>query len=516
MKKLATLLFSLALSTTIFNTAQAREVWVNDARNVFLRNAATIYEINLRTFNAQDINGNGLIDFSENEESGNFLNAIDRLDELAESGINTLHVMPVMEVGKTKALGSAGSLYAASSFTKLNPQLGSKKTALSLEEQALKFIDEAHKRRMRVIFDLPSCGSYDLYLKNPNLFVKDNSGQPVIPADWTDVRLFNVGSENNINRDVYNLYKNYVDYVIRLGVDGIRADVATNKPASFWKELIEYSRRQDPQFLWLAEASELWTEPVSKQAVFTPYDKLLEAGFDGYYGSFMDYKNLKTGKEFVKYIENILKLKSKYSSPKAVIGSFATHDELSPILAGGAPLAETMFWLNAVLPVNFYTVDGLQSGDNYIYFWANKRADKTWTDDDYYFAHRGKIDIFNFSRKPGAKNIELHKSFLKAVRFKYYMYKFYESPNFKFTELKCSKPEMYSFAISNGDNTVIVIGNITGQMLGEGHVNVPKYSEENLGIPVQLRSIPEAEKGKIKTKLLPYELQIFVVNKLEL
>lgn len=145
-------------------------------------------------------------------------------------------------------------MYSALSFNRLNPQLQSEKSALSIEEQARKFIDEAHKRRIRVIIDLPSCGSYDLYMQRPELFVKDKSGQPVIPADWTDVRLLNAGTENNINKDVYNLYKEFVDMVINLGADGIRADVATNKPAKFWKDLIAYSRTKDTQFLWLGRS----------------------------------------------------------------------------------------------------------------------------------------------------------------------------------------------------------------------------------------------------------------------
>jgi len=122
MKKLVIALFTLVLMAP---NVLANNVWVNDLRSLFLSNNAIIYVINMRTFGAQDINKDGIIDVSEGEESGNFLNAISRLDELQAMGINTLHVMPIMSVGKTKALGTAGSLYAASSFNQLNPQLKS-------------------------------------------------------------------------------------------------------------------------------------------------------------------------------------------------------------------------------------------------------------------------------------------------------------------------------------------------------------------------------------------------------
>ena len=66
------------------------------------------------SFNANDTNKNGIID--NDEKSGNFINAIERLDEIKESGINTLHLLPITPVGKLKALGTAGSLYAIDNF----------------------------------------------------------------------------------------------------------------------------------------------------------------------------------------------------------------------------------------------------------------------------------------------------------------------------------------------------------------------------------------------------------------
>ena len=167
-------IFLLAIFITFAVSAKAfaaEQPWVNDLRKLFLSNAASIYELNIRTFNAQDTNKNGIIEFDLGEESGNFINAIDRLDELQALGINTIHVQPITPVGKTKALGTAGSIYAAASFNTINPQFKNSNSDLTLEEQAKKFISEAHKRDIRVIIDLPACGSYDLYLQQPELFV---------------------------------------------------------------------------------------------------------------------------------------------------------------------------------------------------------------------------------------------------------------------------------------------------------------------------------------------------------
>lgn len=509
------LLMTLAISALLLQAqcAFSAGVWVNDARRMFTRNSTVIYEINLRTFGAQDTNKNGIIDFDDAEESGTFLNAIPKLQELSQKGVNAIHVMPITPVGKTKALGTAGSLYAASSFNSLNPQLGSKNTALSLESQARKFIDEAHKQGLRVIIDLPSCGAYDLYMQRPELFVKDKQGQPVVPADWTDVRLLNAGTETAVNADVYNLFKGFVDMVIRLGADGIRADVATNKPAKFWKDLIDYSRTKDHQFLWLAEASESWNDAVSPYAVFTPYNKLLEAGFDGYYGSYFNIKNYKTGKELTNQIVATNENLKKFSEPKAVIGSFTTHDEMSPILINGKPMSEMIMWLNATLPVNSYFVDGFDTGDNYIYMWANKEAFKTFTDDDYYFVHRGKLDIFNFSRPAGGNDEELLSTFVFTNMIKRKL-----SPminNGHLTIFKVSDPSIFAYAISYEGQSAIVIGNLDFRKNVSGFVSVPHISPSNNIVPIKLATPPIAQKGGFKTSLKAGEVQIMYVTDFE-
>lgn len=514
MKILNRLLLSMFCLVLACQSAFSANVWLNNSRTLFQNNAAIIYEINLRTFNAQDTNKNGIIDFDDGEESGTFLNAIAKLDELKLKNINTIHVMPITPVGKTKALGTAGSLYAASSFNTLNPQLKSEKSALSIEDQARKFIDEAHKRGLRVIIDLPSCGSYDLYLQRPELFLKDKSGQPIVPADWTDVRLFNAGTENNVNKDVYNLYKEFVDMVIGLGADGIRADVATLKPANFWKELISYSHKKDPQFLWLAEASEVWTQPVADTAVFTPYNKLLEAGFDAYYGSFFELKNWKNSKEIYDRIYALREMEAKYGSPKSVIGSFTTHDELSPILINGKAYSDMIIWLNATMPVNSYFVDGFDTGDNYIYHWANKKAVKTFTDDDYYFVHRGKIDIFNFSRSLAGNDKSILDNFIMANGFKMRFLPYISRG--KFVPLKTNLPNVFSYAYSYDGKSLIVIGNLNFRDFANAEIKVPRLKQENIVIPVKIHSIPVIHNGKIVEKLLPGEIQVLFVNDMEI
>lgn len=504
--------FLIAASILLFTSTQVNaEVWVNNLRDEFLNGSSVIYAVNIRNFNAKDTDGNGIIDIEKGEESGNFINAIDRLNEMKAKGITALHLLPITPVGKMKALGTAGSLYSASGFNTINPQLVSNALSISPEEQARQFVAAAHDKGIAVIVDVPACGAYDLFLQSPELFVKDNSGQPLIPADWTDVRLLNAGDENNINQDVFKVYKQFVDLMLKLGVDGIRVDVAHSKPAKFWKELIDYSRQHDKQFLWLAESSDSWKDAVSPKAVFTPYDKLLAAGFDGYYGSFFNLKNWKTAKELQNHVELNLALENKFGEPKNVIGSFTTHDELSPILEKGRDYSRMIMWLNATLPINSYFVDGFDTGDRYLYFWANKKAPKTYTDDEYYFVHRGKIDIFNFSRKPGGKDGELSSEFIRANRCKLIVKDILKDGSFKF--LKTNSPSVFAYASYNNKQTVLTIGNLNFKNGANNvDISVPSITPSTSIMPVTLKNIPKLEKSRITTDLGAGEIQVFVLD----
>lgn len=438
----------LLLSFFILSSA----VYAEDGlRTMFLQNKTVICGINIRNFNAKDTNGDGIID--NNEESGNFINAVERLDEIKAAGVNVLHVLPITPVGKLKSLGTAGSVYAIADFDSINHQLVDLTSQMTPIEQAKYFVDECHKRGIKVVIDLPSCGAYDLFLTNPELFIKDKKQLSIVPTDWTDVRLLNTASQ-----DVLDVHKRFVDMVMDIGADGIRADVATIKPFKFWQELIDYSRELNPEFLYLAEASDSWREPPSKYADFTPYDKLLEAGFDGYYGSFFNLKDWKTAQEFTEHIKFNKKLLTSYADDKSVIMSFTTHDEVSPIVLRGENLSVMMCWLEATLPFNPYFIDGFQYGDDYIYPWANTKAKFTETDDDYYFVHRGKLDIFNYSRKPQGNSEVVKDNFKRAFEFRNNNIDMITKGTW--SSIKTDKPSVFAYTRSYQGETILVVGNL--------------------------------------------------------
>jgi len=511
MGKRAFLILSLIIAFSGFCIAGES----NDLRTLFLNNQSNILGINIRTFNAKDLNGNEIID--ANEESGNFLNAIERLDEIKGLGINTIHLLPITPVGKLKALGTAGSLYAIADFESINEQLIDKNSALSPKEQVKKFINECHKRGIRVIADLPSCGSYDLFLKRPELFIKNDKNVSIVPTDWTDVRLLNTGNNDKLNQDVLDVHKKFIDMVINLGFDGIRADVATIKPSGFWEEIIKYAREKDKEFMFLAEASDSWREPPSKYAEFTPYDELLNAGFDGYYGSFFNLKEWNAN-ELIEHIKFNNKLLKSYNEPKSVIMSFATHDEISPVIVHGKEFSVMIAWLEAILPYNPYAIDGFPYGDEYIYPWANNKAEYTQTDDDTYFVHRGKPDIFNFSRalKGGKKGI--NKTVLTNFKdaYKFRAENIDLVTNGDFTQLKTKDNKIFAIMITQkGKNPVriIALGNLDFKNTKENvTIKIPKLKKTSELDFVHGDGSLKIHRNRLHTSLTPGEIEVVKID----
>ena len=67
------------------------------------------------------------------------------------------------------------------------------------------------------------------------------------------------------------------------------------------------------------------------------------------------------------------------------MAAFATHDQMSPNIDGNGLYSKMIIWLSTTHPTNSYYLDGFQTGDRYVYAYENKKANKTRTDDDYFF-----------------------------------------------------------------------------------------------------------------------------------
>ena len=392
----------------------------NNFRTMIQNNQAKILAIVMRTFNAKDTNGNDYID--GNEQNGTFLNAIERLDEVKAQGFNTLHVLPIHPPGKMKAMGTAGSIYAPKDMLAIDPNLVDKNDPRSDKEQFKAFIDECHKRGIKVMLDMPSCASYDMFLEHPEWMAKERDGLAKTPQGWNDIRMFQPWEDEGkrtLNPKLLELHKQYVDMCIDLGIDGIRSDVARAKPVEFWDIIIPYSHMRDPEFGWLAETYTYEdASPQANMAFDRPEDSL-RAGYDLIYGQYHIFHEWPDATTFMNYVKEMLDMSYRLPKGKSLIGSFATHDDISPMFHGGADYCNMTMGLQATLPMlNPYIVDGYQSGDDYIYPYEDKYNPVTQTDNHEMTVHRGKLDIFNLSRKPGGTQPEIGKFMTSAFEMR--------------------------------------------------------------------------------------------------
>ncbi len=506
---------------TLLTPASIRvEGYHNDLKDMLTHNRANIIAVIPRIMNAQDTDGNELI--QEGEIAGNFVNAVDRLDEIKDLGFNAQHVLPIHPPGKMHAMGTAGSLYAPLDFLTLDPELvdenppeeARKRIAEIYEQktgrklvkmdkndpevafaQCKYYVDECHKRGIKLLLDLPSCASVDFAQAHPEMMAIGPDGKEKVPQGWQDIRMlrpFENEETRELNKDVLDLHKKYVDMAIDLGFDGIRADVGRAKPVEFWNVIINYSHAKDPQFAWLAET---YTHEDASPQLNMPYDRpqeLLEVGFDSYYGQYHIYNDWTTAQQLYDYVKENIDMNNQIQSPKSLIGSFATHDDISPMLYGGAPWVMYTTILQSMLPqVNPYMTDGVQTGDFYIFPYDHALVKDTLTDNHECTVHTGRMDIFNKSRKPGGSFPQISEVVKSAFSLRNNNYN-EVNPNHKlqmkdsqdvitkgsFIILNTNNPEIVAFARHKDGKTLLFIGNRNVNKAVGGTIQIPGLKPE--------------------------------------
>ena len=505
--------------TEAVNNDIQEKPYKNDLRTLFTTNSAKILAIIPRTFNAKDTNGNEFID--SNEVHGTFLNAIDRLDEVKAEGFNTLHVLPINPPGKDNAMGTAGSVYAPEDLLKFDPILIDKKDPRSPQEQFKAFVDACHKKGLRVMVDMPSCASYDLYKEKPELMAHERNGLAKTPQGWYDIRMFEPWEDEGkrtLNPELLEYHRKFVDLMIDSGVDGIRADVARAKPVEFWDIIIPYSRKRNPEFAWLAESYTY--EDASPQANM-PYDRpedSLRAGFDAYYGQYHIFNEWSTAKELNDYVIDNLNMSYRLEKGKSLIGSFATHDDISPMSHGGAVYCKLTSGLEATLPMlNPYFVDGFQSGDNYDYSYRDKYSTETSTDNHEMTVHQNKLDIFNLSRKPGGDEPEIGKFMTSALKFRDEYADVVKRGSYIVLDKKKDKADqVIAFARHRQGRTLLIIANKNVNRRVACKVEVPTL-KANQKLKNLLPSYGEESKfqvsqGEVSVDLGPGRIHVFEID----
>lgn len=501
----------------------------NNLRSMIKNNESVMIAIVPRTFTAEDLNGDDKVTISEGEKVGTFLSAISRLDELKADGINTIHVLPIHPTGKKNAMGTAGSLYAPAKFIEdnghlaIDPMLIDKNDSRTPDEQFKAFIDECHKRDIKVMLDLPSCASVDLFEAEPELMAFGRNGEDKTPQGWADIRMFEPWADEThrtLNPALYEMHRQYVDACIDLGLDGIRADVARAKPTEFWDKLISYSHTKDPEFGWLAES---YTYECASPQVNMMYDRpadLLNAGFDDYYGQYHIFHDWATASEFNDYIKSNLDLSHRLPAGKSVIGSFLTHDDSSSMIHGGENFCKLTTVLQSTIPMcNPYFVDGFQSGDYYDYKYRGTKNSETFTGNDVMDEHRYRLAIFNLSRKPGGDSPDIERVLKGCLKMRAENLDVLANPHSSYIELDKKgdvNDQIITFARHNNGKTILVVANKNPNRRISGTIEIPglKQSQQLKNMVPEYGELSEFQvlDNELKVDLAPVDAYVFEID----
>jgi len=190
---------------------------------------------------------------------GDLAGIIEKLDYLKELGVTALYLNPIFDSGSAHG-------YDTHDYMKVSPKFGN-------EEDLGQFIDEAHKRGMRVILDLvPNHTGVGFWAFQDVVKNGKNSPYwdwyfihqwPFTPGDPSDYEAWwGLGSLPKLNTDnpqVKEYLFKVVRYWLNFGADGWRVDVPNElvKAKEFFSEMRQLAKMESPDAYLIAEIWQL-------------------------------------------------------------------------------------------------------------------------------------------------------------------------------------------------------------------------------------------------------------------
>lgn len=165
---------------------------------------------------------------------------------LKSMNINILWVMPPLELGVEKSIGSP---YCIKDYKKIDPQLGTLQDWKDL-------VNTCHANGIRVLMDwVANHTSFDnTWTKtNPERYKKDANGNIAATPMWGDVAQLDYKQKST--REGMIDAMSY--WITETHVDGYRCDYVEGVPHDFWKEDIAALTKLDAQIFMLAESNDV-------------------------------------------------------------------------------------------------------------------------------------------------------------------------------------------------------------------------------------------------------------------
>ena len=201
----------------------------------------------------------------------NSLNAVAaRIDSIRDLGVNMMWVMPIYPIGLEKGKNSP---YCISDYKAIAPEFGT-------IDDFKHLVQVCHEHQMGIILDWVAnhtAWAHPWVKEHPDWYTRDEKADTIIcpqPWNWEDVA--------DLNYDNKDMREAMIDamkfWIVEVGIDGFRCDVADGVTADFWKDAITQLREAagERRIVMLAEG---------KNA-----DNFTIGGFDMNYG--WDYKDV--------------------------------------------------------------------------------------------------------------------------------------------------------------------------------------------------------------------------------
>ena len=208
-------------------------------------NNRVIYEMNLYNFTSQ----------------GTLAAAEARLSDLRTLGIDIVWLMPIQPRSHQGKIGSLGSPYALHDYMAVNSQHG------TLDDMK-SFVNKAHSLGMEVWMDwVPNHTGLDhVWVTEHPDYYKHSGGQIVHPNNYGDVYQLDYSNPEMCAA----MQQAMIYWVKNVGVDGFRCDYVSSPqiPASFWSATIPMLQEAAGRKIWMLGEADFVDKPALYQVGF--------------------------------------------------------------------------------------------------------------------------------------------------------------------------------------------------------------------------------------------------------
>lgn len=220
--------------------------------------------------------------------AGKFPNWTPHIKRASEMGFDWIFVNPVQRPGESE------SLYSIKDYFRLNKKLIDTTSPLTPEQQLQSAIKTAKSYGLDMMVDLVinHCAiDSPLVQKHPEWFVHTHDGSvshPSCDEDGKEVIWYDLAKFDHRNTSdpdgLFRYFRNMIEYLVQLGFTGFRCDAAYQIPGKLWRQLINGTKKQHPQVIFIAETLGCTSDSTRKTA---------QAGFNYVFNSskWWDFSN---------------------------------------------------------------------------------------------------------------------------------------------------------------------------------------------------------------------------------